>query len=45
MWKCPVCETEYGDVTVCPRCGFDGSCDYEQYPTAFAVTRAPPTKI
>ena len=44
MWKCPVCETEYGDVTVCPRCGFDGSCDYEQYPTAFAVKRATPTR-
>ena len=44
MWKCPVCETEYGDVTVCPRCGFDGSCDYEQYPTAFAVAGAKSTR-
>ena len=40
MWKCPVCETEYGDVTVCPKCGFDGSCDYEHYPTPFAVAGA-----
>ena len=40
MWKCPVCETEYGDVTVCPKCGFDGSCDYERYPTAFTVRNA-----
>ena len=40
MWKCPVCETEYGDVTVCPKCGFDGSCDYERYPTAFRTVNA-----
>ena len=44
MWKCPVCETEYGDVTVCPRCGFDGSCDYEEYPTVFAVAGAKSTR-
>ena len=44
MWKCPVCETEYGDVTVCPRCGFDGSCDYERYPTAFTVRNAKSTR-
>ncbi len=44
MWKCPVCETEYGDVTVCPKCGFDGSCDYERYPTAFTVRNARSTR-
>ena len=44
MWKCPVCETEYGDVTVCPKCGFDGSCDYERYPTAFTVQNAKSTR-
>ena len=44
MWKCPVCETEYGDVTVCPKCGFDGSCDYERYPTAFMVRNARSTR-
>ena len=44
MWKCPVCETEYGDVTACPRCGFDGSCDYEHYPTAFAVAGTKSTR-
>ena len=44
MWKCPVCETEYGDVTVCPKCGFDGSCDYEHYPTPFAVAGAKSTR-
>ena len=44
MWKCPVCETEYDDVTVCPKCGFDGSCDYEEYPTVFAVTGAKSTR-
>ena len=35
MWKCPVCETEYGDVTV---------CDYERYPTAFTVRNAKSTR-
>ena len=44
MWKCPVCETEYDEVTVCPKCGFDGSCDYEHYPTAFAVAGAKSTR-
>ena len=44
MWKCPVCETEYDALTTCPRCGFDGSCDYEHYPTAFAVTGAKSTR-
>ena len=44
MWKCPVCKTEYGDVTVCPKCGFDGSCDYERYPTAFTVRNAKSTR-
>ena len=44
MWKCPVCETEYDALTVCPRCGFDGSCDYEHYPTVFAVTGAKSTR-
>ena len=44
MWKCPVCETEYDEVTVCPKCGFDGSCDYEHYPTVFAVAGAKSTR-
>ena len=44
MWKCPVCETEYGVLTACPRCGFDGSCDYEHYPTPFAVAGAKSTR-
>ena len=44
MWKCPVCETEYDEVTACPRCGFDGSCDYEEYPTVFAVAGAKSTR-
>ena len=44
MWKCPVCETEYGALTACPRCGFDGSCEYEHYPTPFAVAGAKSTR-
>ena len=44
MWKCPVCETEYGALTICPKCGFDGSCDYERYPTAFMVRNARSTR-
>ena len=44
MWKCPVCETEYDALTACPRCGFDGSCDYEHYPTPFTVAGAKSTR-
>ena len=44
MWKCPVCETEYDALTVCPACGYDRTCDYEQYPTAFAVAGAKSTR-
>ncbi len=43
MWKCPVCDQENTAATVCPRCGYDRTCDYERYPTAFAVTTATPT--
>ena len=42
MWKCPVCDKE-NTATVCPTCGYDRTCDYERYPTAFAVTDAKPT--
>ena len=44
MWKCPVCDKENTAATVCPACGYDRTCDYEQYPTAFAVTTAAPTR-
>ena len=44
MWKCPVCDQE-NNATVCPNCGYDRTCDYERYPTAFAVTTATPTHI
>lgn len=40
MWKCPICLRENRDP-VCPNCGFDGSCDYEHYPTADRLTTAP----
>ena len=43
MWKCPVCDQENTAATVCPACGYDRTCDYEQHPTAFAVTAATPT--
>ena len=44
MWKCPVCDQENNAATVCPTCGFDGSCDYEHYPTPFAVAGAKSTR-
>ena len=44
MWKCPVCDQENNAATVCPTCGYDRTCDYERYPTAFAVTTATPTR-
>ena len=44
MWKCPVCDQDNNAATVCPACGYDRTCDYEQYPTAFAVTAATPTR-
>lgn len=44
MWKCPVCDQENNAATVCPTCGFDGSCDYEHYPTVFAVAGAKSTR-
>ena len=43
MWKCPVCDKE-NTAAVCPACGYDRTCDYEQYPTAFTVKRATPTR-
>ena len=44
MWKCPVCDQENNAATVCPTCGFDGSCEYEHYPTPFAVAGAKSTR-
>ena len=44
MWKCPVCDQENNAATVCPTCWFDGSCDYEHYPTPFAVAGAKSTR-
>ena len=44
MWKCPVCDQENNAATVCPTCGYDRTCDYERYPTAFTVTTAKPTR-
>ena len=39
MWKCPVCDQE-NTAAVCPACGYDRTCDYERYPTAFTVKGA-----
>ena len=36
MWKCPVCDKENNAEMVCPTCGYDRTCDYEQYPTALS---------
>lgn len=36
MWKCPVCETE-NTTLLCRSCGFDGSCDFERYPSLAPV--------
>lgn len=44
MWKCPVCDQENNAATVCPACGYDRTCDYEQYPTVFAVAGAKSTR-
>ncbi|MBE6932101.1 MAG: N-acetylmuramoyl-L-alanine amidase family protein [Ruminococcaceae bacterium] len=40
MWSCPVCGKE-NPTMVCGNCSFDGSCDYERYPT---ITRYPAGK-
>lgn len=40
MWKCPICGAEAPTVTICARCGFDGSRDYEHYPTVFTAVSA-----
>lgn len=40
MWKCPVCGTENQSAIICPQCGFDESCDYTRYPTAFQVKKS-----
>lgn len=32
MSHCPVCSKEHTGL-LCPSCGFDSSCHYEQYPT------------
>ena len=44
MWKCPVCDKENNAEMVCPTCGYDRTCDYEQYPTVFAVAGAKSTR-
>ena len=44
MWKCPVCDQENNAATVCPTCGYDRTCDYERYPTAFTVKGAKSTR-
>ena len=40
MWRCPVCKTD-NNTMHCSGCGFDGSCDYERYPTVDSLTGAP----
>ena len=37
MWKCAVCKTEHATM-LCDECGFDGSMEYERYPTLGMVS-------
>lgn len=43
MRTCPVCDNECNTM-VCDRCGFDGSRDYERWPTV-AVLKAPVASV
>ena len=36
MFICPVCKTE-NETLLCKNCGFDGSCDFENYATLSMV--------
>ncbi len=40
MVRCPVCDRE-NDSLQCVNCGFDGSCDYERYPTLIPLKGKP----
>ena len=40
MGRCPVCGKDNVGL-LCTGCGFDGSCDFEQYPTLGALSTAP----
>lgn len=42
MWICPVCETN-NDTLSCTGCGFDGSCNYDDYPTLGRLLQATDT--
>lgn len=39
MWRCPVCDKE-NETMQCTDCGFDGSQDYESYPSLSRVAPA-----
>lgn len=40
MWECPVCKSK-NETRICTGCGFDGSCDFLQYPTLAMVKPRP----
>lgn len=42
MGYCPICEKEFSQGNSCEQCGFDLSCDYEQYMT---LTSGLPTNV
>ena len=40
--KCPVCEAEISEFSLCPTCGFDPGRDYESYPSLMPLEGAKP---
>ena len=42
MWRCPVCEKEQIQGSICDGCGFDTSCDYESHRTLYST---PPKQV
>ena len=40
--KCPVCEAEISEFSLCPTCGFDPGRDYEAYPSLMPLEGAKP---
>ena len=43
--KCPVCEAEISEFSLCPTCGFDPGRDYEAYPSLTPLEGAKPLSV